>query len=53
MAHQTLSREEILEVLAAFILGTLPNDFNGEVDVFYNKDGEVEILTNEDPKNIS
>ena len=53
MAHQTLDREQILEVVVAFVMGTLPEDFAGEVDVFYNEDGEVEILTSEDPICIS
>lgn len=53
MAHQTLKREEILEVLVAFILGTLPDNFEGDVDVFYNEEGEVEVLTSEqDPTHI-
>jgi hypothetical protein len=53
MAHQTLDREQILEVISAFVLGTLPDSFNGDVDIFYNEDGEVEILTEEDSKSIS
>jgi len=53
MAHQTLDREQILEVVVAFVMGTLPEDFDGEVDVFYNENGEVEILTSEESMCIS
>lgn len=53
MAHQTLDREQILEVVVAFVIGALPEDFDGDVDIFYNEDGEVEILTSEDAIYIS
>lgn len=53
MAYQTLSRDDILQVLVAFVLGTLPEDFSGEVDVFFNEKGEVEVLMEEESRNIS